>query len=119
MVTCKARLEERIELFKTLLCNTAPKASSKTPMRKDRFAEVFEKLFNLCSVTILRKIMDSNYLEQIERYKDEELDQIQESAQASAIDFADDVFKEETEQPFSLFYEKIHSLRLHWIFVPH
>ena len=70
MVTCKASLEQRIELFKTLLCNSAPGASSKTPMNKDRFIEIFEKLFILCSVTILDQIMSSNYLEQIEKYKE-------------------------------------------------
>ena len=92
MVTCKARLEQRIELFKTLLCNSEAGASSKTPMKKDRFIEIFEKLFILCSVTILNQIMSSNYLEQIEKYKAEELEQIQESAHESAADFANDVF---------------------------
>ena len=47
-----------------------------SPMNKDRFIEIFEKLFILCSVTILNQIMSSNYLEQIEKYKEEELEQI-------------------------------------------
>ena len=73
MVTCKAEVEQRIELLKTLLCNSAVGASSKTPMQKDRFVRIFEILFNLCSVKILNQIMSSNYLEQIEKYNDEEL----------------------------------------------
>ena len=57
-----------------------------------RFIEIFEKLFNLCSVGILKEIMSSNYLEQIEKYRDDELGEIEASANASAADFADDVF---------------------------
>ena len=76
IVTCKAGLEQKIELFRTLLCNTAFEAKSKTPMQKDRFIEVFEKLFTLCSVDILNQIENSNYLEPNEKYKDEELEQI-------------------------------------------
>ena len=36
--------------------------------------------------------MSSNYLEQIEKYRDDELGEIEASANASAADFADDVF---------------------------
>ena len=76
MVTCKAGLEQRIELFKTLLCNVPIGASSKSIMQEKRFIDIFEKLFILCSKRILNQIMETNYLEQIERYREDELEQI-------------------------------------------
>ena len=53
MVNCKAGLEQKMELLKILLCNTVSGASKQTLMQKDRFIEIFQTLFNLCSVQIL------------------------------------------------------------------
>ena len=53
MVTCKAEHVQRMQLLKTLLCDTVNRSSSKSLMKKERFIEIFFTLFNLCSVQII------------------------------------------------------------------
>ena len=53
MVTCKAEHVQKMQLLKTLICDTVNKSSSKSLMKKERFIEIFLTLFTLCSVRII------------------------------------------------------------------
>ena len=64
-------------------------------MRKERFKEIFEKLFLLCSVQLLEEIENSGYeMDRSETYRDYEKEVMQETAKESADVFALDVFQD-------------------------
>ena len=70
-------------------------------MRILRFKEVFDRLFSLCSVEILKEIQTSKYeLLNSEIYKEDELELIQTSAYESVRVFAADIFQNDVEKDF-------------------
>ena len=63
IVTCKATLQEKMQQLKVLIC--APEQAEKQvdveSIESSRTQEIFEKLFDLCSVKLLRKVQESGY----------------------------------------------------------
>ena len=73
IVSSKAVNEKKLEQLRTLLCdpNDAKKKPREAKIRKERFKEIFEKLFKICSVQILEEIENSGYvMERSETYRD-------------------------------------------------
>ena len=106
ITACKAVFDKKLECFRTLICNTAEpeKIIDDSTIERDRFVQIFEALFTLCSVMALNEIQGSTYeLENDEIYNEEELDLIKKSVKKSVSEFADDFFKDRTEAPFNEF----------------
>ena len=83
IVTCKATLQEKMQQLKVLICvpEQGDKKVDVESIKRSRTQEIFEKLFDLCSGKLLRKVQESGYkMTKNEQYSPKELDNIKNSA---------------------------------------
>ena len=96
VITCEASLVEKMQELKILLCKSDQALNQNDPEMFDRQRafEIFEKLFILSSVQLLREVEHSGYKMTInETYSVDEQEKIGESAKEAAKFFVDHIFK--------------------------